>query len=229
MVRAIGLIIGLIMFSGCVSTKSVPVKEKDLASVQGGSVTTSSREKPAFAAMTAGKAMFGAIGGAAMVAAGNKLVKENNVEDPAAFIAQELLKGFADANAMTIVGSDDVITSGTKPAELAKQYSSADVLLDVQTINWSFAYFPADWNSYRVIYSAKLRLVDTKKKKLLAEGFCSRVPDKTDDAPSHEQLLADQAARLKSELAIAADHCIATFRKDVLMQSTARTASSSAR
>lgn len=226
MLRAIGIVLGLIMLAGCVSTKSVQVKEKDLASLQGGTVTTSAREKPGFAAVTAGKAMFGAIGGAAMVVAGNKIVEENSVEDPAKYIAQELGKGFADANAMSLVASDGVVTSGTKPAELAKQHSNADVLLDVQTVNWSFGYFPTDWNSYRVMYSAKLRLVDTKEKKLLAEGFCSRVPDKTANAPSHEQLLADHAARLKSELAIAADHCIATFRKDVLMQSSARTASS---
>jgi hypothetical protein len=229
MVRAIGIVVGLIMLSGCVSTKIVPVKEKDLAGLQGGTVTTSSREKPAFSAMTAGKAMFGAIGGAAMVVAGNKIVEENNVEDPANYIAQELVKGFADVNALTLIGSDGVIASGTKPAELAKQYSRASVLLDVQTINWSFVYFPTDWNSYRVIYSAKMRLIDTKKGKLLAEGFCSRVPEKADNAPSHEQLLADQAAGLKKELAIAADHCITTFRNEVLMQSGVRTAGSTAR
>jgi hypothetical protein len=229
MLRTIGIILGLIMLAGCVSTKSVQVKEKDLVSVQGGTVTTSTREKPGFAAMTAGKAMFGAIGGAAMVVAGNNIVEENDVDDPAHYIAQELAKGFADANAMSIVESEGVTTSGTKPAELAKQHSNADVLLDVQTVNWSFGYFPTDWNSYRVIYSAKLRLVDTKEKKLLAEGFCSRVPEKTENAPSHEELLADHAARLKSELAIAADYCIATFRKDVLMQSTTRTASTTTR
>ena len=62
----------------------------------------------------------------------------------------------------------------------------------VRTVNWSFAYFPTDWNSYRVIYSAKLRLTDTRNRKVLAEGFCARIPEKSDSAPGYEELLADQ-------------------------------------
>jgi hypothetical protein len=120
---------------------------------------------------------------------------------------------------MTVVPADGVLARSTNPAELARQYSGADLLLDVQTVNWGFAYFPTDWNNYRVIYSAKARLIDTKTRKVLAEGFCSRVPEKTDDAPSHEELLANQAARLKQELEAAADHCISEFRAKVLKSS----------
>lgn len=229
MLRSVAIVIGLVLLSGCASTKVVPLQEKDLASLQGGTVTTSTREKPGFGAMTAGKAMFGAIGAVAMIAKGNEIVKENDVEDPAAYIAQELAKGFADANEMTVVSTEGVIASGTKPAELAKAYPDADVLLDVQTVNWSFGYFPTDWNSYRVMYSAKVRVIDTKRRKLLAEGFCSRVPEHADNAPSHDQLLADRAAVLKQELAAAADHCISTFRNEVFFQSGVRTASSARR
>jgi hypothetical protein len=51
-------------------------------------VTTSDR--PDFAAMTAGKAMFGMVGAFAMISAGNKVIRENNVEDPAHYIGSEL-------------------------------------------------------------------------------------------------------------------------------------------
>ena len=50
----------------------------------------------------------------------------------------------------------------------------------------------------------------------IAEGFCSYVPDKTPDAPSKEELLANKAERLKQELDKAADHCIETFRTETL-------------
>jgi hypothetical protein len=226
MFRSVVIAMGVALLSGCVSTKIVPIKESDVATLQGGAIAITTREKPAFAVMTAGKAMFGAIGGAAMVIAGNNLIKENSVEDPAVHISNELIKGFAETNAMTVVPTGSVIATTMKPAELAKQYPNADVLLDVQTVNWSFAYFPMDWNSYHVIYSAKVRVIDVKKSKLLAEGFCSRVPEKTDSAPSYDQLVQNGAAGLKKELAIAAEHCIKEFRSKVFLQSGVRTANS---
>ncbi len=86
----------------------------------------------------------------------------------------------------------------------------------MQTINWSFGYFPTDWNSYRVMYSAKAQLLERSTGKVVAEGFCSRVPEATEDAPSHETLLADNAAVLKRELNLAADECIATLKATML-------------
>ncbi len=213
------LAISVLTLTGCVSTKVVPIQQERMANLKGSTITVTTREKPSFGATTAGKASFGLLGAAAMISAGNEIVKKNAVEDPAGSIARELANSFATANAMTVVPTEGVLAKGTNPAELARQYSGADLLLDVQTVNWGFAYFPTDWNNYRVIYSAKARLIDTKTRKVLAEGFCSRVPDKTDDAPSHEELLANQAARLKQELQVAADHCISEFRAKVLKSS----------
>ena len=213
------LAVGVLTLTSCVSTKIVPIQQDRMANLQGSTITVSTREKPSFGAMTAGKATFGLLGAAAMISAGNEIVKKNAIEDPAVSIARELADSFASANAMTVVPTEGVLAKSTNPAELARQYSAADILLDVQTVNWSFAYFPTDWNNYRVIYSAKARLIDTRTRKVLAEGFCSRVPEKTDDAPSHEELLANQAARLKQELEAAAQHCVSEFRSKVLKSS----------
>jgi hypothetical protein len=76
------------------------------------------------------------------------------------------------------------------------------------------------------MYSAKMRVIDTKKRSLLAEGFCSRVPEKSESAPSYDQLLENQAARLKQELKVAAEHCIDEFRAKVFMQTDMKTANS---
>lgn len=219
MMRVVVLVVSVLTLTGCVSTKVVPIQQERMANLQGSTITVTTREKPSFGATTAGKASFGLLGAAAMISAGNEIVKKNAVEDPAVAIATELASGFASANAMTVVPTEGVLAKSTNPAELARQYSKADLVLDVQTVNWGFAYFPTDWNNYRVIYSAKARLIDTRTRKVLAEGFCSRVPEKTDDAPSHEELLANQAARLKQELEAAAQHCVSEFRSKVLKSS----------
>jgi hypothetical protein len=81
----------------------------------------------------------------------------------------------------------------------------------VRTINWMFAYFPTAWTRYRVMYSARLRLIDVKRSQVIAEGSCSRIPEETPNAPTFDQLVADKAALLKRELAVAAEHCARVF------------------
>lgn len=202
--------------SGCVSTKNVKADADGLRGGEYKTVTLTSREIPSFGATTAGKATFGLIGAAAMISAGNKIVSDNEVEDPAIHIGHQLAATLSQRMALQVQETAGKQVKGGDVKQIAGSYASSDLVLDVQTINWGFAYFPTDWNNYRVIYSAKLRLVDTKRRKLLAEGFCSRVPEKSEGAPSHEELLADRAARLKSELRIAADQCIGEFTTKVL-------------
>lgn len=210
------MLAGALALSGCVSTKNVKADMAQLRSAAPATVVVSARKRPDFAAMTAGKAAFGMVGAFAMISAGNTIVEENDVEDPAGYIAAELSNRLSASLGMRSVDNGGKLAETAKPAELAKLYPGADLLLDVQTVNWSFAYFPTDWNSYRVIYSAKLRLIDTRTGKLQAEGFCARVPEYSDNAPSRDALLADRAAGLKQELKVAADHCIGEFQAKVL-------------
>ena len=203
------MVAGLVMLTGCVSTKIVPLQQARMATLQGKTLTILKREKPSFAATTAGKATLGIIGAVAMVAKGNSIVRENDIADPAGYIAEQLAGDLANAHSMTVVPAGE----------------SADVLLDVQTVNWGFAYFPTDFDNYRVLYGAKLRLMDNRSRKVLAEGFCGRKPEKSDSAPGYEELLADQAARLKQELTASADHCIAEFRSKVLKSPALNTGS----
>lgn len=210
------MLAGALVLSGCVSTKNVRADMAQLRSAAPATVTVSARKRPDFSAMTAGKAGFGIIGALAMISAGNAIVEENDVEDPAGYIAAELAGDLSTALGARSVDNGGALADAGSPAALAKLYPGADLVLDVQTVNWSFVYFPTDWNNYRVIYSAKLRLVDTRNGRLAAEGFCARVPEHTPDAPSHDELLADRAAVLKRELRIAADHCIGEFKAKVL-------------
>lgn len=216
MLRQFVLIAFAFSLAGCVSTKTAPLDLQRIANLQGGTVAISRRAKTDFAAITAGKATFGLIGAAAMIAAGNKIVTENAIDDPAVYIGQKLVTDLAAVHALSVVDVGDILADSSDVKKLAGQYAKADLLLDVQTVNWSFGYFATDWNNYRVIYSTKLRLIDTKGERLLAEGFCSRLPDQTPDAPSHDELLANGAGRLKKELAISADHCVNEFRSKVL-------------
>lgn len=203
-----------IFISGCVSTQTIPIDPSKFSTVKPKSIIVTNREKPDFAAMTAGKAMFGLLGAAAMISEGNKIIRENSVEDPASFISFELRNELSNKYSLNIIDSNDRVNS-SKLDEISSIYSNSDWILDVETINWSFGYFPKDWDNYRVIYSAKLRLIESKNKRLIAEGFCSRVPGQNDSSPSYDQLLSNKAEMIKSELQLAAAYCIKEFKTKV--------------
>jgi len=210
------LLAAAVLATGCVSVQNRPLADATATSLSGADIARTARERPSFSAMTAGKAAFGMLGAAAMISAGNDVVANNNIEDPAHKIADALLLALAEKHGAEVVGQR-VETDSGKPADVVRNApSSTRFVLDVQTINWSFGYFPTDWNSYRVIYSAKAQLLERSTGKVVAEGFCSRVPEATEDAPSHEALLADNAAVLKRELNVAADECIATLKATML-------------
>ena len=204
-----------LLVCGCVSVQNTPMDAASLEQLRGRSVTLSQREKPDFGAMTPGTAMFGVAGATATISQGNEIVRTHGIEDPASSIAAVLgrdLQARYDMEASSRpvqVASDDL-------AQVARASSRVDLLLDVRTLSWGFAYIPTTWNRYRVRYSARLRLFDMKTARVLAEGGCRRLPDETPDAPSYEELLANGAQRLKAELRRAAEHCLGEFRAKTL-------------
>lgn len=223
-IRVLSLLL-VFVTSGCVSTKIVALPDAQISKLNGKTITYVSREKPAFSAMTAGKAsaagLFGAIGGAvaggAMVSAGNKIVQENSIADPAEHMAQTVINELAAAHALAFKENGKTLAKTADPNELIKLYAGTDLLLDVQTASWGFGYFPTNWTHYHVIYGVRLRLLSSPDGKVLAEGTCVRGPEKTvDGAPTYDELLANGAARLKTEINSAAESCITELKSKVL-------------
>lgn len=204
--------------AGCVSTKTVGIAPNALAQYRGATVTVAHREKGGFIAQTAGKAMFGAIGAVAMIHAGNELIRDDQVPDPAVSIGQALESDLAGQDGLKTVDTT-VSTDTLDISKLASQYKDADLLVDVVTTYWGIVYFPTNWSHYKLLYSVKLRLIDTKQAKLIAEGFCTRKQETSPEAaPTKAQLLDNQAAGLKKELADAGSYCTEEFRQKALLE-----------
>ena len=202
----------LALLAGCVSVEHIPLAPGAAEALRGREAALVSRDRPDFGAMTAARvAIGGLIGAAVMMEAGNRVVADNNVQDPAHAIAQAIAAELKEAHQLRVApGTISVDTDDA--AKIAKENPAGDLLLDVRTINWGYSYFPTSWNRYRVFYSARLRLIDLKRAQVLAEGFCSRMPEETPTAPTGDELLANGAAVLKNELNTAAGFCIEHFR-----------------
>jgi hypothetical protein len=190
--------------AGCRNVPEKPLAADAADSLAGREIRLSSGKTPEFAARTAGKTilggLFGALGGAiagsSMAKAGNEIIERNKVPDPAGQIGAELGTALA-----------------ARFKAKAPAAGAADLVLDVQTLQWGFTYLPGEPDKYRVQYQAKARLLDAKNGSVLAESHCAapRAPHEAAVAPTYRDLVANDAARLKSELAQAADFCAGQF------------------
>jgi hypothetical protein len=204
------------LLSGCVSTATKTIDAQAMSAVRNQSVVRTARDMPDFAEMTAGKAVFGVLGAAAMISEGNKTVANNGIADPAVAIADALLGAMRTSHGAQLVASP-VRIDNEDPARIAEQAKGkARYVLDVRTLMWQMSYFPTDWAHYRVIYTAKARLIDVEAKNVVAEAFCKQVPDSNTNAPTFDDMLALNAARLKAINAANAQACAESLGREML-------------
>jgi hypothetical protein len=189
-----------------IATASASAKDKDkvtalpssAAAALSGKVLAVTRHKKAdFSAMTAGKATFALIGGAAMVVAGNKIVEENQIADPADILEKELAPALAKQYGMTLKDGSGLFVDGSKPKEIIAVQPESDFILDLQSNGWMFAYYPTDWNTYWIGYATQAQLLDAKSGKVLSKMSCYTDTQKHPKSPGKDDMLANQAKLIK--------------------------------
>ncbi len=89
--------------------------------------------------------------------------------------------------------------------------SSADLTLFVQTVNWEYRPFRGQRDQFYVIYSARVDLVDNRSGRLVARDRCEVTPT-VDARLTEAELLADEARRLRAELAASSRLCLSALR-----------------
>jgi hypothetical protein len=205
-----------ILLTGCVSTATKTIDAQTASAVRNQSVARTARNMPDFVEMTPAKAMVGVIGAVMMTTEGNKTVLMNKIADPADAVAESLLHAMQSAQGARIAAAPVAIDSEepARIAELAK--GKARYVLDVRTLMWQMGYFPTDWTHYRVFYTAKARLIDVDTKNVIAEAFCKQLPESNVGAPTFDELLAMNAARLKATNAANAEACADSIGRDML-------------
>jgi len=203
-----------VVLSGCVSA---PTKSLDSGStLQGKHVVVSHYAKPDFSAFTPGKAAFGMFGAIAMINAGNELVNTENIQDPAIEISEHIANNLVEKRSASMLTAQHPVATDDSPASLVRTYPGADIILDVKTINWMYVYYPSQWSKYRVMYAARVRLIDGKTGALVAQHMCKVDPTDPNNPPTVDALRADHAALLKQFLHKAADTCVSDAEQHAL-------------
>ena len=163
---------------------------------------------PSFMAMTAGKASFALLGTAAMASDGNRLVKDNNIPDPADTVEAILIPAFIKQYSITPASqSGHLITPGNDLKQIIGAAPGADLVLDIRSIGWNFGYYPTHWATYWVGYGVEVQLIDTKSATVLADAKCASNTLKNAAPPSRESLTTNEARLLKDVLSSLSWNC----------------------
>lgn len=220
MYRKLLIVIACFGIIGCASNNSIPITPDVANTLRNREITTATRSKPSFSARTTGKAFFGLVGAVLAGVAGNEVVAKYNIDDPAVYIGNKLSTALSTQYG-TKISSNTIAVTDNDVQTLSRKNAGVDLFLDIKTVIWGVNHCMPDMNKYFVTYKAELRLIDIKGGKVLAEGVCNNVeyqfpPAAKPTSPTYEELLDNDAARLKAEIGEVADSCVLEFKAKAL-------------
>ena len=215
--RAIALFAAAAWLPGCATVAHKPMTAESSAKLAAKKVAVVNYEPADFVPFTADKAAFGLIGAAMMIQAGKDMVASYQLTDPAIAVREQLMETISArrGTSVVVVDSAKLVSKEDVPA-LVATYPGADYLLDVKTFGNQMTYYPTNWVGYRYVYSARVRVIETATKEVMAETLCSTVQGNDAKPPSYDEMTGDQAALLKSYMREAATKCAQLVAKDLL-------------
>lgn len=165
--------------------------------------------------MRAGTSAFALLGAMAEIAEGKKLSAKYNLQDPAPEIGVAIANLFAPSKGATVAPAPLVVTDD-RPAALITGAGGANYIVDVVSGGITSMYFSTDWSHYGVLYTANLRILDVATGATLTKGRCVIKAKRTPESPTNDEMMADDAKRLKLMIAEAGEACVADLKVKVL-------------
>ena len=205
----------ILLSTGCTTIRKQALDPRAATSLKGQSLAVTTYQTPDFTAMTPAKVLipFGAF---AMVSEGNKIIAENKVSDPSLKISADLASHLEEQLGVQLLARPIAVNDDDIHKIVDAAGASTHYVLDVKTFMWGMSYFSTDWTHYHVIHTARARLIDSKSKTILAEGFCTRPAPSNTNAPTYDELVANNATLLKQESLNASETCIANLKMEML-------------
>jgi hypothetical protein len=208
----------MMTFVNCAPTiQRIPLSRDAALKIEGKTFEISKAKTPAFYAQTTGKAWLPPlIGITSSYSAGRELVDQNNIEDPAELVSEEMAKILTQHFKMVSLPKSGSISENSDIDTLVKIYNKGDILLDVRTTGWGFGTGsnPAFSTQYRVNLGLTLKVIDVELKRILAEErFLYPTTTNSNRTFEYEELMNSNAEGLKRELRNATEEAILFFKE----------------
>lgn len=178
--------------------KIQPLPQAAAADLKGKTLVVTRHKIPSYTAMTAGKAGFALLGAGLMIAEGNKIIRENEVPDPAALLEAQLAPAFATHYGMQIKPATMAMIDVEKPKQIAATQTDTDYIFDIRSGGWMSSYYPSEWAKYWILYSVQVQLINAKDGSLVSNMACNANTHKHANSPSKDQMYANKAQLFKS-------------------------------
>jgi hypothetical protein len=174
-----------------------------------------------------GGELYGILGMLKRAHDGAAVSRDDDVVEPTAPLADSLAASVARA-----YGLDRVVVDASDGSVQVPRIprAGADLILEVRATRFGFG--PVSRSRWAVHYTVEVKLTDTRTSDVRAQGVCRgddplvlRAERATDYArrealtagePTYDEMLADQAGRLKTDLARAATRCQRSFETTLL-------------
>lgn len=214
-------VLALATVAGCATNQGVAPNRAELARLKedpSTSIHALSHQPSPFVLMSAAKvgtgALFGLIGGAvaanSMQKAGEELIAEYGVADPALTLRDRIAQAMHDAYGVkaTIHPPPDRAAAATDSLPELKQRFNSGIVLDTRTLGWQLVYYPADWGHHFVVYAGRARLLRLDDGKVLWDGRCvQRLPDPKESRRGVDDYRANGGELLRAKIGEAAEGC----------------------
>lgn len=196
---------------GCAtSVETLSADNAAMSGYQNRTLVSVTQVPPGMTPMRASSAAFGAIGGLAMASAARTYAAEHGVVDPATHLETELTALLQSRYAISSVGERLDYSQATESADYP---INPDVLyVDAKTYMWMQRYFSTNWGRFRIDYNTLIQIIDGATGRPIAQYDCRKsMPATPDEAPTLEELEANNGARMNEMLAAMADECLSEF------------------
>ena len=111
-------------------------------------------------------------------------------------------------------------TKATTPEDVIKDHPGADLILDIRTSKWGIHRVEAESSARRFISPpatrGRSRLIDARRRAVVAEATCAIQFSNEDDPPTLNELFEDDCALLKKGLTLSAQTCAKRYRTRAL-------------
>ena len=148
----------------------------------------------------------GAVAGAQYQAANQKRarwMRGCDLDDPVDDIRGDVAETLTSALSLHLLEPTHR-TKAKDPEDVIQDYAGADLILDIRTSRWGIhrikAPSPNGQVHFAVGYDGSLRLIDARKRAVVAEATCSVQFSNGDDPPTITELLEDDCALLDKGL-----------------------------
>jgi len=212
MFRLITAAISIAILSGCGMISTKPIAPEKFTELKGKKLAVTTPFKAKLNVLTVGGAlMAGTVG----FSSEDDISTVYRLQDPAFSISKNVEKKLAQKAKIKVSEHKKLSEPSRDPEEIAPQFPNADYILDINTVNAFFGYKPFDFGSYRLLYNAKLQLVEADTKTIVAESICHTESDE-DQSIGYDEFLANNAKLLKAEYARAIQLCTKEFSQSIL-------------